>query len=231
MPGQVNYYNHFGKKYEESILSCPEPELWTTDYFEKGRIYQEIKQRIEKQRLLIFTYFDKNVPVLDIGCGFGRQAVLLAKNGFNVTGTDTSEIFIKVAQKIFQRHNYKGTFLCTDLIAELIPEKYKQLLLLDVLEHIKPVQRSLLIRRIYQMSEPGAILIISLPHVKKRLTSQINNSIRRKITQYFSYFVNKEEHPYPVPQRKVVVRLIADFFTLKEFRETGKTDYYVLERI
>lgn len=230
MPGQVNYYNHFGELYEDSILSCPEPELWTTDYKEKGRIYKEIKQRIEQQQQLILTYFDKNIPVLDIGCGFGRQAVLLAKNGFDVTGIDTSDVFIRIAQKLFEHHNYKGSFFCTDPVSEVIHGKYKQLLLLDVLEHIRPVKRSLLIKNIYEMAEPGAVLIISLPHVKSRLTSQLNNNVRRRITQHFPYFLNKEEHPYPVPQKRDIYRLITGSFTLNKFIESEETDYYVLQR-
>ena len=80
MPGQVNYYNRFGKKYEQDILNCPEPELWTTDYHEQGRVYREMKERIKQQQELILDHFDKKFPVIDIGCGFGRQAVLLAKN-------------------------------------------------------------------------------------------------------------------------------------------------------
>jgi 2-polyprenyl-3-methyl-5-hydroxy-6-metoxy-1,4-benzoquinol methylase len=231
MPGQVNYYNHFGELHEDSILSCPEPELWTTDYEEKGRIYKEMKERIKQQEKLILDYFDKNNPVLDIGCGFGRQAVLLAKNGFIVAGMDTSDIFIKIAQKIFEHHNYKGSFFCADPVAELIPGKHKQLLLLDVLEHIKPAKRSLLIKNIYRVAEPGAILIISLPNVKNRLTSQLNNNIRRRITQYFSYFLNKEEHPYPIPQKKDICKLIGNFFMLSKFIESEETDYYVLQRI
>lgn len=231
MSGQINYYNHFGKLNEESILSCPEPELWTTDYHEKGRIYREIKERIAQQEQLILTYFNKNIPVLDIGCGFGRQAVVLAKSGFNMTGIDTSDVFIKIAQKLFERYNYKGDFFCADPVREVIPGKYKQLLLLDVLEHINPDQRDLLIKRVYEMSEPGAVLIISLPHVKKRLTSQLNNRVRKRITQHFSYFLNKEEHPYPVPLKKDIVKLISSFFKLNKFVESDETDYYVLQRI
>jgi hypothetical protein len=53
MPGQINYYNLFGKQYEENILACPEPEFWTTDYDQKGRVYLEIKKRIETQKNLL----------------------------------------------------------------------------------------------------------------------------------------------------------------------------------
>ena len=231
MYDQVNYYNHFGVLYENSILTCPEPELWTTDYKEKGRVYQEMKIRVEQQQQLILTHFEKHIPVLDIGCGFGRQAFLLAKNGFNVTGIDTSDIFIKIAQKLFERHNYKGTFICADPVSMVIPGKNKQFLLLDVLEHIKPVKRSLLVKKIYEVSEPGTILIISLPHVRNRLTSLFNNNVRRRITQYFYLFFKKEEHPYPIPQKNGIFRLFSSLFIFNMSIETEVTDYYVLERI
>jgi 2-polyprenyl-3-methyl-5-hydroxy-6-metoxy-1,4-benzoquinol methylase len=231
MKGQVNYYNHFGDRCKESILSCPEPELWTTDYSGKGRIYQEIKHRIEQQQQLILTYFDKNIPVLDIGCGFGRQAVLLAKNGFDVTGIDTSDVFITIAQRLFEKHNFKGTFFCADPVTGTITGKFKQLLLLDVLEHIKPLNRRLFIKKLHEISEPGGILIISLPHVKKRMTSMFNNNVRRKITQHFSFFLRREEHPYPVPAKKDILKRMSGYFTLKKFIESALTDYYVLQRI
>ena len=34
---------------------------------------------------------NKNIPILDIGCGTGRHAIELAKRGFRVTGIDLSE--------------------------------------------------------------------------------------------------------------------------------------------
>ncbi len=231
MPGQVGYYNHFGEKYEKRILSCPEPELWTTDYQTKGRIYQEIKERVEQQYHLISTYFDTAVPVLDIGCGFGRQAVLLAKKGYTVTGTDTSDVFIDIAQKLFTHHALKGNFICTDIISEKkLTGSYKQILLLDVLEHIKPFQRRRLLTCLYDLAAPGALLIISLPHVKQRITSQLNNSLRRKITQHIPYFLKREEHPYPIPQKKNIARLTKGLFQPESFASSTATDYYVFRK-
>ena len=76
-----------------------------------------MKKRIDQQKELIAEYFTNKFTVLDIGCGFGRQAVLLAKMGFKVTGTDTSDVFIQIASKLFEKNNYKGEFLCTDIIS------------------------------------------------------------------------------------------------------------------
>ena len=57
MAAQIDYYNHFGEKNKSGILSCPEPYLWTTDYEEKGRMYREMKARIQKQEEFIDKFF------------------------------------------------------------------------------------------------------------------------------------------------------------------------------
>jgi 2-polyprenyl-3-methyl-5-hydroxy-6-metoxy-1,4-benzoquinol methylase len=230
MPEQIEYYNRFGELYKNAILSCPEPHLWTTDYDEKGRVYQEIKTRIELQKMLVDRHFQKTISVFDVGCGFGRQAYLLARNGFPVIGTDTSKVFIEIARLLFQDNDLKGTFFCKDILAELLEGNYRQVLLLDVLEHIPPRKRKLFLQKIQAITVPGSLLILSLPHVKKRLSSQINNRIRKAITHHFSYFRNREEHPYPIPQKGGILQLVEPAFGIKEFITTNDTDYYVLER-
>jgi len=231
MPGQVNYYNDFGEIYKQSILSCPEPELWTTDYDTKGRVFREMRERVEQQQKLISAYFTPIIPVLDIGCGFGRQSISLAKNGYTLTGTDTSDVFIDIAKELFLKHGFEGRFICTDIInGKNLPGQQKQILLLDVLEHIKPFQRRAMFSNIYDISGPEAIIIISLPHLKKRLTSQLNNVVRRSITQYIPYFLKREEHPYPIPGKNMVINLAKGLFTLNTFTESPETDYYVFIR-
>jgi 2-polyprenyl-3-methyl-5-hydroxy-6-metoxy-1,4-benzoquinol methylase len=232
MNNQVSYYNRFGKQFEQSILDCPEPALWTTDYAEKGRVYQEMKIRVEQQKILIIDTFTKEEPVLDIGCGFGRQAFLLAQMGFTITGTDTSDVFIAIAKKLFDKHGYKGRFYCIDLLKEERPSGlFKQLLLLDVLEHIRPFQRRKFIKQIFQQAMPDAKLIISLPHVKKRLRSQLNNKFRKEITQHFTYFTKREEHPYPIPGEYGILKYTQGLFRIESKLVSRETDYYILRKV
>jgi 2-polyprenyl-3-methyl-5-hydroxy-6-metoxy-1,4-benzoquinol methylase len=227
MRGQVKYYNDFGELNRESILTCPQPELWTTDYAEKGRVYLEMKDRIRQQQELIADYFDKAFPVLDIGCGFGRQAILLARLGYQVTGIDTSNVFINIAKELFARHGYEGNFIYTDLDDAALKGPYKQLLLLDVVEHIRPFERKSFFGKLRKIMTPDAVLIISLPHVKKRISSQLNNRVRRGITQYIPYFLKKEEHPYPVPGKNTILKIVSQFLYLNKFIGSEQTDYYV----
>jgi len=42
---------------------------------------------------------NKNVRILDVGCGTGRHAIELTKRGYNVTGVDLSENQIKRARE------------------------------------------------------------------------------------------------------------------------------------
>lgn len=190
-----------------------------------------MKNRVAEQWEFIKKYFDKEQVVLDIGCGFGRQAFLLAKNGFIVKGYDTSEEFITIAKKLFESHSLVGEFRSSDILnEELSDENYHQVLLLDVIEHIPPPKRSGFIEKIATIIKANGILILSLPHLKSKLTSQLNNSIRKRVTQYFDWFFNKEEHPFPIPSKNEILRLTENFFILKDLKQTADTDYYVFIR-
>lgn len=228
---QVDYYNRFGEQFRTSILSCPQPELWTTDYAEKGPVYRQMSERVHCQQALIEKYFSNNTPVLDIGCGFGRQAVLLARMGYEVKGVDTSNVFIRIARELFGAHNYEGEFACGSILDKnIFPEPVRQMILFDVLEHIPPAGRKRFVGALAQRLESGGCLIVSLPVVRKRFTSQVNNQIRRRITQHLAYFRDREEHPYPIPGASDMVRLFEKEFSHVEITSTPDTDFYVLQR-
>ena len=229
MPAQEKYYNRFGNTYRKSILNCPDPEYWTTDYDQQGRVYREMKERIGVQQQLVNDYFSIEWPVFDIGCGFGRQAVMLAKMGYEVVGCDTSEAFISIARELFDKQQFTGEFIIGE-IDQLEGRHFNQAVLFDVLEHIWPSKRKHFVSRLAALIILEGVLIVSLPHVKKRLSSQLNNAVRRRITALLPYFRNREEHPYFIPQQKDIQRLFGKQFSLDSFTTTGETDYYVFRR-
>lgn len=231
MLSQTRYYNRFGHEFKEAILSCPQPQWWTTDYEEKGRIFREMKERIAQQEALIDAYFTPALPVLDVGCGFGRQAFLLAKKGFSVSGIDTSRAFVDIAAALFRQHRLQGRFLCLDVLSQPLNERFAQVLLLDVLEHISPPQRKPFLEKIAGLLPPEGILLLSLPQVKKRWRSQVNNNFRKAVTQHLSFFRNHEEHPYPVPQEKETKNLLQKHFHLLYSNTANETGYYAVKKL
>jgi 2-polyprenyl-3-methyl-5-hydroxy-6-metoxy-1,4-benzoquinol methylase len=237
MADQVSYYDQFAKLNWDSIIKCPEPHLWTTDYHERGRVYQEMKSRVEQQEQLIEQYFNRSLPVLDLGCGFGRQAYWLAKNGYMVTGVDSSSLFILLAKELFRKHNLNGNFINRSIIGDIdydlvVATPYRQVILFDVLEHIPPKLRKTFFANLCHTCSSGhpSTVIISLPHVKKRLSSQLNNRFRRAITQHLAFFQKREEHPYPIPGEKEIKKLAQECFNV-DLHHTPATDYYILHRI
>ncbi len=229
MPAQIKYYNRFGNAWRTEILNCPEPEIWTTDYSEKGRVYQEMKIRIAQQEKLVDDFFSNQWPVLDYGCGFGRQAMMLVKKGFNVTGCDTSDELISIAQALFEKHQLQAFLFCGGM-EQMRGRHFRQVLLFDVLEHIPPAKRKKFVFDLSNITVPGAVVLISLPHVKKRLTSRLNNAVRKRLTSLFVSCRNREEHPYYIPQLKDLTCLFGKQYSLDSFTSAVDSDYYVFRR-
>jgi 2-polyprenyl-3-methyl-5-hydroxy-6-metoxy-1,4-benzoquinol methylase len=100
----------------------------------------------------------------------------------------------------------------------------------DVIEHVPPSKRKQLVAQLASIIIHEGVLLVSLPHVKRRFTSQLNNTIRRRITGLFAFFRNREEHPYFIPQQKDILQLFGKQFSLDSFTAGAETDYYVFRR-
>ncbi len=55
--------------------------------------------------------FDKNVRILDIGCGTGRHTIELTKRGYKVTGIDLSERQLSIARKKAEKEKLEISLL------------------------------------------------------------------------------------------------------------------------
>ena len=67
--------------------------------------------------------YNKDLKIIDVGCGTGRHAIELTKRGYSVIGIDLSETQINRAQEKAENENLKIQFLVGD--ARQIPFKNK----------------------------------------------------------------------------------------------------------
>lgn len=65
--------------------------------------------------VLPLTGLPKGSTVLDLACGAGRHSILLAEQGFQVTGLDLAENLLAVARKEAQNKSLKIDFLRQDM--------------------------------------------------------------------------------------------------------------------
>jgi 2-polyprenyl-3-methyl-5-hydroxy-6-metoxy-1,4-benzoquinol methylase len=69
--------------------------FWDKKYSDKSYVFGKIPARFLSEN---FHYIPAGARVLDLGMGEGRNAVFLARKGFNVTGIDISSVAVRKAQ-------------------------------------------------------------------------------------------------------------------------------------
>ena len=111
-------------------------DLYTT----YPRAYGELPSEAARQLAKVLK---KGAKVVDIGCGYGRDSIYLAKEGFEVTGIDISRRGIMAAQLWAREKGMEVTFMNRDLMESKLPEKsFDCLLCVNTLEFLDARKRS-----------------------------------------------------------------------------------------
>lgn len=92
-------------------------------YFYENLLKPEYAQE-EVQFLLREVIFDKPVKILDLACGHGRHANLLAGFGHTVTGVDNNQEFLAIAENDASNSGIKVGYLCEDSRKYSFPGEY-----------------------------------------------------------------------------------------------------------
>src|SRR5712692_8471585 len=114
---------------------------------------------------LVERYFKNKGELLNLACGAGREALLLARRGLRVTACDWSPRMIAEAQRRAREANVPVRFEVTDLLYDLpYPEKaFDYLFLTNIAySYVFPRRRRIrLLKQAYSILRPGGVFIIS----------------------------------------------------------------------
>jgi len=151
-------------------------------------------------------YMDTNLPLLDLGCGDGKQTRLLSKHFHQVIGADISPSAIQIAQEeTLQEHNIKFmVFDATNIArANELHREFGDLniYMRGVLHMIKTRHRHQFISNLgFLMGKKGVLYQIELPieayYVMRTLPVEVTSSIP-KLVHRVGFNLEDRKRYYP----------------------------------
>lgn len=109
-------------------------KLWFEEWFESEEYLTVYKHRNNEEAEILISFILGKVnlsgeaKVLDLGCGGGRHALLLAKMGFQVTGVDQSAKLLSVAVDEAKKNGLQVKFIKDDIRMVLFSGKFNLIL-------------------------------------------------------------------------------------------------------
>jgi SAM-dependent methyltransferase len=100
--------------------------------------------------------------VLEAGCGSGRDALLYAREGFEVTGTEISENALRWARERAQAEGLRLTLLRDDLAeTRLPPESFDATVAIHLI-HLQPAPvRQTMVNQLWRLTRDGGLIAMA----------------------------------------------------------------------
>lgn len=103
----------------------------------------------------------ENAHVLEIGCGYGREARKILEHTDFYTGIDASEKLLELARQRVPQ----GNFELADAVSYDYPEEaYDIVFAFASLRHMDQTETETILRQVYHSLKPGGIFYISLQY-------------------------------------------------------------------
>jgi SAM-dependent methyltransferase len=109
------------------------------------------------------------VDVLDLGCGFGRWSVELARAGFRVLAVDVSSEAVLIARDRAQREGLAiGTAVCAAQELSQLNVRVDAAVCNSVLDHMHPSDAELTAGSMWQVLKPAGLTFVSFDGLDKK---------------------------------------------------------------
>lgn len=146
---------------------------WGLGYFHSshedwdGKTWIRNLHELRIRDLALFTLGDiKGKNVLDIGCGSGEYALVMAQMGAFVSGQDISREKVNEALRLMAENGIKSEIKVGDATKLLFDDNsFDAVFSADFFEHINSNQKNLVIAEAFRVLKPGGILTIKTPNL------------------------------------------------------------------
>lgn len=120
-----------------------------------------IQKRVELTKK-IPDFCNKNINLVDIGCGNGASIFMLADSFKTCNGIDIFPKNKEVFNKVKQEHHYNNCNIkLVDVENEKIAQQFDRLICFEVIEHFR-YEKS--VASLYEATNPGGLVAITVPN-------------------------------------------------------------------
>ena len=121
--------------------------------------------------LALLPSAERGLKALDIGCGEGASAILLARNGFEVTAFDLSPEAIKKTTKFAERLGLSVNAFVADINELELDDSYDLIFSSGTVQYLEPAKRACFMEKLKVSTKQNGINVIHT-FVKKPFVSE-----------------------------------------------------------
>jgi SAM-dependent methyltransferase len=178
-------FNSYGKIYVPKNWH-ENTNFWKDFEFLAIGEFKELSGFDEVENILNLVSIPKNGKILDLGCGTGRHAIEFALRGFNVTGVDICDAYLKKAKLRAKQNKIKSTFLKCDMRKFCEPKKFDCVVNLgSSFGYFSDVEEKKVIENIYRSLKNGGIFVMENFHLKDNKLKGKKERDWRKFENYY----------------------------------------------
>ncbi len=174
------------------------PKDWWKNFFQEeylkvweAQVITPDRTRKESKFLVDVLKLKRGMKVLDLCCGQGRHAILLAKKGLDVTGVDYSNYLLSVAKKRAKKERAKVNFIKQDVRKLNLKDRFDVVLnLFTAFGYGSDEDNKKIIKNVAAVLKPGGYFLLDLPNIVFILKNY-KSEIFRETDQGSSYEENK----------------------------------------
>jgi len=122
----------------------------------------------------------KPYRVLDIGCGEGKDAVFLAKNGYQVTAFDIAESGLEKARKLAEHNHVNVDFFKADLNSYRPTAEFDIVFSSGVFHYLEPKERAPFLSVLKECTSPNGLHALNVFIAKPFLETAPDTDIRER---------------------------------------------------